>query len=836
MRDFRSLYKNTLGVIVILIAVSITLIFLFNRLTKKSFYADSGTIKVSGLKEKVNIYSDHYGVPHIVASENEDMYYALGYMHAKDRLWQMDLFRRVAEGRLSEILGKETIEYDKLYRTLGFKNLSLKLYNNLSNDSKRILDSYVKGVNQFIKDNIKNLPFEFDVLNYKPEEWRPENSLQVIRLMGWELNISWYTDYTFGEIVKKLGYEKAQDFFPGYPEDAPFIIKGSTDKKTTEKLNYEFYKNTADLSSVFFKVNSDFKNYFGLVGTHIGSNSWVVSGKKTENKKPLIANDMHLVLQCPSRWYEVGLENTKEKSNTVGFSIPGAPGIATGTNGIISWGITNLMNDDSDFNIFLRDSSNYGKYIYNGNSLQLDSTIEEISVKDVPDPIELVIYQTEKGVVISDLEKTGFLEARNFKNSQNKILTFNWTGYQISDEIKCFYELNKAKNFREFKNALKYFGLPASNFTYADTAGNIGYHAAGLIPIRKVNNPEINAMIPSDEGFDWSGFIPFDELPELYNPPQEYIITANNKPFQRYKYYISNLYESPYRAERIEQALINNNNLTVQEFKLLQNDVKSLQAKDFLSYLFEAYKDTLKMTSEEKTAISILKKWDYEMTRISFPAAIYSHFELSLYKNLYENILGEDLFKQYIFVNNVPIRNTSKLLKENISWILRIEKDTTATGNRDRILRKSLNDALLSLKNKFNTDLKSKPEWGFIHKVIIKHPLGTVPALSGILNIGPFEIGGCGTTVANTEYAFLPSIENGEFLCHIGASQRFIADMSDLKKYYSVLPSGQSGQPNHVNYSDQIRYWLNGEYKTVSLEVSGNQGIKLLILLPENDD
>ncbi|MFA5404622.1 MAG: penicillin acylase family protein, partial [Ignavibacteria bacterium] len=376
--------------------------------------------------------------------------------------------------------------------------------------------------------------------------------------------------------------------------------------------------------------------------------------------------------------------------------------------------------------------------------------------------------------------------------------------------------LNTSRNWDDFNNALKNYNLPASNFVYADTMGNIGYHAAGKIPVRKNLSNDNLAMYPSNGDIEWTSYIDFNELPQSYNPKEEYIVTANNKPVKDYKQYISNLYEPPYRAERIEQILKSRNNFNANEFKLIQNDVLSLQAKEFCSYIFEAYKDTANVSQEEKSFLNLLKSWDYEMKLYSQAATIFAEFEIILYKNIYKDKLGNDLFNNYIFLKNIPVRNTSKLLKEVNSWMFDILGNSGKTESRNDIIRLSFKEAINNLKEKYhNTDF-SKWYWGEIHKVIIKHPLGIVAALNPVLNIGPYEIGGNGTTIANSEYSFSSSLENNEFESYLGPSMRFIIDMSSISSYQSILPTGQSGQPHHIHYKDQTRLWLNGGYKTVN--------------------
>ncbi|HMS63822.1 MAG TPA: penicillin acylase family protein [Ignavibacteria bacterium] len=855
----RPLFKNIFGIIFLLIIVLAALGILFNNLTKKSFYDESGVVKVKGISNKVNIYKSELGVSHIFAENESDMYFSLGYIHAQDRLWQMDITRRVAQGKLSEILGKDVLDYDILFRTIGINKNSEELYKKLSLKSKSLLSDYCKGVNYFIQENSKQLPLEFDILNYKPEEWKPEHSLMILRLMGWELNLSWYTDLVFGEIVKKFGIEKARDFFPDYPEDAPFIVRSDAEKNSagnsqkdikgeikkdvngeikkeiknkTTGYNSSTEKNyiaASGLGKNYLELVKSFKTFYGTEGTHIGSNSWVVSGSRTESGKPLLANDPHLALQVPSKWYEVSMYDNLKKYSVCGFSIPGIPGIAIGHNNAISWGLTNLMNDDSDFMILKRDSADRKKYVYKNVVFALDSSFESIKIKDDPDNYEFTLYSTIHGPVISNLEKTGFLNNQKIKNENDELLTFKWTGYEFSDEIEAFYNVNNAKSFDEFQNGLKSYGTPAMNAVYADTAGNIGYHSIGLVPVRKNYSDEALTVYPASYTgeIEWSGFIPYEELPSEQNPKEGYIVTANNNPKKNYKYYISNLYEPPYRAERIEEMLTVNSIITEDEFKIIQRDVYSIQAKDFCKYLFEAFGDTLNLTNDIKTYLDLLKNWDYEFKTNSIPASLFAEFEVQLYKNLYKDALGEEDFENYIYIKNIPVRNTAKLLKQSSSAL--IENNFS----KEQILRKSFYDAVSAMIARYGSD-QIYWQWGDVHKVYMKHPLGIVPALSSMLNIGPFKIGGNGTTINNLEYSFSAALKTGEFESFLGPSMRMISDLSKVQEYLSIIPTGQSGQPLHPNYSDQARLWLNGDYKKVStnFEDLKKEKLKLLALEP----
>lgn len=837
------LFKNLIGVGVFLAAISVTLFLLFSGLSERSFYNTSGTVSLSGINDTVSISLDSYGVPSINAANEDDMYFALGYIHAQDRLWQMDLTRRVAEGRLAEIFGKDVVEFDVLFRTLGIYKISYQMYDSISPKSKEILQSYSLGVNSFIRNNLKNLPFEFDVLDYKPDPWKPEHSLMVIRLMAWDLNLSWYKEFLFSELAESFGNDLAKDFFPDYPSSGPFVIKTKSDTKPTSdtnsvssKFNHSS-KPDVKLAEGFIDKILSYKDYFGINSTGQGSNAWVIASKKSDNGKPLLANDPHLELSVPSKWYEAKISNMTSGKFVAGFTIPGAPGVVIGRNNSIAWGVTNLMNDDSDLISLNRLSPGSKDYIYDGVTFTLDSTVEEIRIKDEVDGYFFTSYNSIEGPVVSGLNKIGFSSQKNIPDDEIKFLVLKWTGFYQSDEIFSFYNLNNASNWDQFKNSLKRFNSPALNFIYADTSGNIGYQAAGFIPIRQSGVLESDAYYPSTTQVKWEGFIPFDKLPAIQNPDTGFIVSANNPPLKDVGYYISYLFEPHYRAERIEDVISSRSLFSAEEFELLQNDVYSLQAKEFLSYLFEAAKDSTGIESEYKEYLDLMKNWDFQMLSSSVQTTIFSAFELMLYKNIYRIRFGEDLFRDYIYVKNIPVRNTSKLLRRGRSWLFNIDPVSLVPVSPNEILKLSFYQAIDKLREVSGTTNYDLWTWSEFHKVIIRHPLGSEPALANVLNIGPFGIGGNGTTIMSSEYRLFPSYENFQFESTLGSSMRMVIDLSDDSKMITINSTGQSGQPLHPHYKDQSRLWLFAEYKTFEFNpVTPQQAgsTSLITLIPSN--
>jgi len=849
--------KTFLGILIVIIPVIIILGLIFNILSKQSFYPTSGEIAVSGLKSQVKIYFDDFGVPHIISQNQDDAYFTQGYLHAQDRLWQMDLTRRVAEGRLSEVFGAQVIEFDKLFRTIGIHRFSYNWYNSISPESKQILTSYTQGVNKFIETHYDNLPVEFDALNYRPEPWKPEQSLMLARMMGWDLNIAWYTDYVMGEVLSKTGIEKTSLIFPDTnitiytkPVIEPVDSTVESEEKETPKKkkfrdetgyleneNATYLKQVSFLGKNFFESNQNYRNFLGINGSHTGSNSWVVSGSRSFTGKPILANDPHLALQAPSRWYEMYIKGGK--LDVRGMTFPGIPGVVIGSNKTISWGLTNLMNDDNDFIILKRDSADSRKYIYNNQATSLDSIKEKIYIKDSVET-DFIIYTTKIGPVISDLKMRGFADMTENPDDpyRDKLMTFRWTGFEQSDEVNCFYGINTASNWDEFKASLKDFSVPAQNFIYSDIYGNIGYRAGGKIPIRKTNT-EFSYIFPGEDEIDWTGYIDFDKLPELYNPPEGYIITANTDPYSwmkdsKDKFYISYLWEPSSRFNSIKQFIDGRTLFDLEDFKLLQNSYESPYAKGLLKDFFtDTQTGSLNYDTETLAAIEKLKNWNSDIVKNEAASVIYNTYIVYLIKNIFEDELGEHIFNDFISIQNLPYRSLERIMNQPESeWFDNLT--TTTQEKRPDIVKKSIIQAVEFLKNKFPGKDVNSWNWGSVHTVKFRHPLGFVEALDKTFNIGPYDVGGDQTSVNNTEYRFSDVIEKGNFDVVVGASMRMITSMADIERPLTINSTGQSGQPVSTHYSDQARMWSYGDYKkNVSTEQEmSDKKYSLLILNP----
>ncbi|NNG27609.1 MAG: penicillin acylase family protein, partial [Ignavibacteriaceae bacterium] len=518
----KSWLKITIGITASLLLIIIIGGYVLYRMLNTSLAIYKGELEATGLKENVEVYFDSMAVPYIFAQNDEDAAFTLGFLHAQERMFSMDLIRRAGEGRLSEIFGEETIPFDKMFRTVGIYRTAKMIEEKMNPEVLNLLRAYSKGVNFYISEKKNKYSFEFDVLDYQPCEWKPVHSLIVIRMMAWELNLSWWTDLAFTELVQKLGEEKVREILPDYPENAPTIIpKG--------------IKDFAQVTNTFIETDKSFRKFMGMNGTQVGSNSWVVNSNLSQSGKPIIANDPHLAFRVPGLWYATVIKSPGW--NVAGASLPGAPGIVIGKNENLAWTLTNIMSDDTDFYYETIDTSGT-KYLLNGEWNDLMIIEDTIQVKD-SDEVPIFIKMTHRGPIISEIHPYIFV----FNNEQRKypMISMRWLGNEFSNEMEAFLGINKAQNWNEFKTAVHKFNIPGQNFIYADAYNNIGYLFGGALPLRERNTTTF-AFDGSTSQFDWHGLIDRDELPILLNPTENYIASANNKTVVDFKYHITNLW------------------------------------------------------------------------------------------------------------------------------------------------------------------------------------------------------------------------------------------------------------------------------------------------------
>ena len=804
--------KLTIGIVAVLLALIVAVSLFLRHLVVKSFPVTEGTLTARGLEREVQVVRDRLGVPHIRAANEHDMFFAVGYVHAQDRLWQLDLIRRAGQGRLSEIFGSKTVEFDKLFRTIGIARVATEIEHALHPESKALLVAYADGINAFIRDNEKRLPVEFDMLNYRPESWEPQHSVIVARMIAWELNLAWFTDITFGMIAERVGPVKASEILPVWQKDAPRIVA----------------EYPAHLGERFIDVNSKFLAFMGAEGLTGGSNCWVVGPGKSSDGKPILANDIHLMMPAPARWYQ--LHMSCPGWNVAGVSLPGTPLVVAGRNDVIAWGLTNAMVDDADFYVEKIDSSS-STYLVQDRLYPVEAHNDTIHIGR-NDSLVITIRKTRHGPLIDQVHP---LLKDSGSTYRSYALAMRWTGLETSDETYAFYLFDKARTPSEFAAGISYFTVPGQNVVYADTVGNIGYWMAARVPIRG----RYNAMMPVPGWIpdnDWKGYVPVQQLPKIWNPPEGFIATANNKITRdNYPYYISELWEPPSRIQRLRELLSTNDQLTPEDFKRFQMDVLSPYGREFVGHLLHAFDRRTPEHPLGAAALEYLRNWDFRYHRDEVPSSIVNVTIVRFFHNVFEDEMGEKLFKQFVTFSAIPYRVSSQLLARqeeggftggDSPWFDDVR--TPQVETKDEILRKSLYDALDELQARFGSDTKLW-RWGDLHTVTFAHPFGTRKPLDRVFNIGPFPVQGSANTLCKMDFR----IDN-PYVVTVGPSMRHIIDMGNALAFSSVITSGESGQALHTHYDDQTVLWLNGSYHAVVMNwpTVGESQWELLTLRP----
>lgn len=810
--------KILFGIIGTVIALIIFISILSYIIVNQSLPDYDAELFLDGLNGETAVYRDSSAIPMIIAETDEDAIFALGFIHAQERLFQMDIARRAGEGRLSEIFGSKTIPIDKLFRTVGIYSNVKENYSKLNPLTKKMLDAYTNGVNSYIDSYKGKYQIEFDLLGYDPYKWKPEHSLVIAKLMAWDLNVSWWTDIAFANLIQKVGEEKAKAMLPDFPENAPRIIPSNL-------------YSSSNISNNLIEVDRYYRKFIGYKGTHIGSNNWVVNGKKSYSGKPIIANDPHLGFAVPGKWYFVIIRSNN--LNVEGFTVPGIPSVVIGKNQNIAWAMTNVMADDADFYSEKIDST--GKYYFvNNKKLPLIIKQEKFAVKDSAD-CKFEIRKTYRGPIISDVHLYNIFYPDNEKIKSN--LSMRWTALEFSDEIFAGFAINYSKNWNEFNEALKHFTVPGQNFIYSDIKGNIGYVCAAKLPIRLNVSPTLIYDGTTDI-YDWKGFVPFNEMPKMYNPPQNIIATANNKTVDNFKYHISNLWEPSSRIERIYELLNSKQLHSVEDFKKYQMDFISPFARNITPFILNAFKNVKINDENLKTAIELLENWNFELLAESQVPTIYAFFLHHFIKNIFEDDLSEDLLKEYVYIANVPYRKIMELIQNDPAKLFN-DNRTPQIEERDDIIRKSLADALSDIETQLGKNAADW-QWGKVHTVTFKHMFsGKSNLLDKLIDIGPYGIGGDGTTIFNTEYSFSNLFGNDskekKYSNILGPSMRYIFDFNDPYKIDIILPTGQAGHFMNDNYKNMTDKWIKGEYLTVSLNEKEfiRKSLNLMKLIPE---
>lgn len=747
----------------------------------------SGLIKSDFLKDSVNVYLDDRLVPHVFAQNDDDLYFVQGYLHAKFRLFQMDLQTLVAEGRVSEVAGKAALNIDRENRRLGMRFAAENTLKEVEKDAGAIAryTAYTKGVNTFISQLTQSsLPLEYKILNFKPGEWTNLRTMLLLKMMAKNLAYGTQHDIANSAMKSILGVNRMDILYPQVNDSLlPIVPKGTLFEKPIAVIKPA----TADSVYLNANVNVPFINEENRPNANNGSNNWVVAGSKTKSGLPILCNDPHLEMSLPSIWYEMQLSTPH--SNAYGVSIPGSPYIIIGLNDSIAWGVTNAQRDVLDFYTTKFKDDSKKEYWYQNQWQPTKLRIETIKIKGEKEFQDTVAY-TVFGPVMYD---KSFVADTNFSNIS---LSAKWVAHHTGDDGESFYKLNRAQNYNEYLSAIKTYECPGQNFVFASKTGDIAIWQQGKFPARWQGQGTY-VMPGQDSTYNWQAFIPQEQNPHSLNPARGYLESGNQRPVDAtYPYFIPGSYINP-RSIAIEEKLASMNHISVEDMKTMQNDYYNPLAFDMVPFMFK-YTDISKLDNDAKEYLNQLKKWDFKATPEAIAQTIYqlwmNKLQEKLYLDEFEKKVGDSvrLFsKNYYFPTE---QTTMELLKRDTT--LQGTVDDKTTNNVETIydiMTASLTDITKDLNQ---LSIEKKLEWTMYKDVSVFHLLKK--ALLPFARTG-LKVGGWNNTI------------NAVTQSH-GPSWRMIVHMTNETEAYGVYPGGQNGNPGSKFYDDYVDKWAAGKY------------------------
>jgi penicillin G amidase len=763
-----------------------------------------GAAQIRGVIGPVTIERDAAGVAHIRAGSELDAHFGLGYAHAQDRLWQMEFQRRLGAGRLAEILGEPALGTDSLFRTVGMRRSAAAAWARFSPAEQRPINAYVAGINAYLSSPDRQLPPEFTILGIEPEPWQPEDVVVWSKALSWGVSSNWDKELLRVQLIAKLGSPaKAAQLTPAYIDDGPTIIPGSSQAASNqrEKAGKSARSSAGSLDSSIvsglLELNRRVEGQTGLGADGFGSNNWVISGERTTTGRPLLANDPHLTSQIPANWYLARL--TGGDLDVIGATVPGVPGVAIGHNGYISWGLSTVNVDSQD--LYIEHVNERNEAEFRGAWQPLVIVPETIKVKGKPD-VTLSVRISRHGPLISDVI-----------NPAGQPLALRWTGNDPTDNgILAGLAYNRARDWREFLEASRNNRPFDQNYVFADCRGNIGYIAAATIPMRPKGDDGRLPVEGWTGAHEWSGYVPFAELPKLYNPPQGYIVTANNKVTgDDYQHLIGTNYAAPYRAARIIEMIRRKPKLSPEDMAAMQGDVVALHARELLPMMLR----TRPADERGKQAVEMLRNWDLGVTGDSAQAAVFEAWYLKLGERLFADELYDpasgdklwDAYSENIYFVGMALEAA---LEKNTSWCDDVR--TPQVESCADTLASALAEGLAKMADAQGADDIHAWRWDRAHQAIFPHnPFDKNPQLKPVFsrsipNGGDKFTVNVGSVFRWDEYNQLHS-----------AQYRQIVDYSDLSASRFLVAPGQSGNPNSPHYDDLLERWQRVQYLPMRL-------------------
>lgn len=791
------LFRLIISVFFPIVAVALFIFFHF----KSSIAPTMGTFKLGGLNHSVQITHDLYGTPSIVAKTDHDAYFAIGFKHASDRLWQLELQRRLTQGRLSEILGSEALPGDIWMRTLGLQEAAKQSIPYLSKETVEALTAYSDGINAWIAQ-ASNLPPEFQVLGIRPEPWHIYDSISWQKAFALVLGGNMFDEIRRHLLLNQFTPEQMKFFYPYDPVNLPV--------KSTRPIQSDLI------------TKSDTLLNFGIGHMFAGSNAWVVSGRHTQSGHPIIANDPHVGLQLPALWYAASLKS--DRLNLSGMTLVGLPMIIFGQNADIAWGGTNLESDQQDLFQETISPEHPNQYQDGDEWKTFDTRTETINIganfpsflNDRLNPVNIVVRKTVRGPVISDTRSTG-----------DEVLSLRWAALDPEDHtIEAFLQLQYATNWDDFRKALSQLKSPGLNFVYADRKNNIGYQAAGMMPKRGEGVGILPLM--ASKAANWQGYVEFDLMPSIFNPEKGFFVTANEQVDHSQNIVISHEWAPKARNERIttllKQFIDADKLMTVNDMKIIQGDAKDLTALALLPFFIRVSGET----SQANDAISELNKWNGEFNSESVGATLFSTWSFYLRNEIFGGVLHyswQRPEREALLWSSMERLNWSELAKvlttNDHGWC---KKNQTTPCEIE--LQRSLNAALKQLEKLNGTKTVSKWNWGEVSRTDFVHrPFGNIKGLESLFKRTTYNVASPNSVNASNNQ-FDPF---KGFTQNFGASFRQVFELDKGNSHWYMVSTGASGNLMSPHFDDMIIPFSNNQLTQFN---TNNKPKEIINLIP----
>jgi len=789
------LLKKALKIILVLLILFLIAGWTYYNHLKPEY---SGEIELDMIQNETKVYFDDFGIPHIYAENESDAMIALGYVHAQDRLWQMELLRRIAPGRLSEIFGSNLIKNDRLFISLGIDEASNKAIDRLNKNSEAytIIQSYLTGVNQFIDEG--PTPIEFTLVGVEKEHYTVHDVYNIIGYMAFSFAMAQKTDPLLSLLREKLGEDYINELNLDVDPNT-YLIKNS-------KLEFD------GLETMVSSIN----NIMDLspIPPFIGSNSWVIAPQKTKNGEVIFANDPHIGFSQPAVWYEAHVNTPGYEM--YGYHLAGVPFPFLGHNRDYAYGLTMFENDDIDFYMETTDPYNKDQYQTSDGPKQYVYSEKVIKVKDSAD-VNFTLRRTIHGPIMNDA-----IEELKGENP----IAMSWIYTQLRNQvIDAIYKISRARSMEDVKYGASLIHAPGLNVMYGDAKGNIAWWASAAL--YKLNeNTHSKFILDGSSGEDEiMKFIPFSENPMAENPDWNYVYSANNQPDSIASMLYPGYYLPEDRARRIVELLEPKSDWTKEDAATMINDVTSSVSIEVIQY-FTAEMDYNSFNDNEKKAIDILQTWDGSNSLDKVAPTIYNKWIYFYLKNTFEDEMGNSLFDKFMKTHLLKREVASHISKNSSIWWDDIVTEDIIES-RKMILSRSLKDAVSNLEDQLGTNIS---QWTWDQVISLEHPhaLGNVESLRSYFNVGPYPVKGAREVIDNKGY-FLD--DSNKYEVYSGPSTRRIIDFSDIENSLSILPTGQSGNPFSSFYKDQAKMFINGEFRKMKMNIEEIEKVSTLLVI-----